>query len=338
MRAIFCQSCMKDREMRIESRRECLSVRGSDVEVDSRVAVCLTCGEDVWDDQLADETLSLAFDGYRRTHHLLSPSDMVRIRNQWGLGQRAFSLLLGWGEITLHRYESGSLQDAAHDAQMRMAENPDNIRILLEANGDRLTPKQLATLNHRLDEALVQEASMECGDQALEHLLAREAVGPYGGDTALSLAKVREAVIYFCQVPDMWVTKLAKLMFYSDFLHYKLHTTSITGLAYAHLPRGPVPEHYERIRADLLDNEAVVIEERCGTDWSGEVLVAQREPKLSFFTKDEIRVMESVRAQLASLTSVAVSEMSHREAAYRATSMGERIPYGTAAELTLGLD
>jgi len=329
---------MADREVRVESRRETLSVRGTEIEIDSRVAVCMKCGEDVWDDQFADETLAAAFAEYRRQHHLLSPEEMARVRAQWGLGQRAFSLLLGWGEITLHRYEAGSLQDAAHDAQMKMAASPENVRIFLAANGDRLTPRQRAALEKRLDEALALEADDECGDEALERLLAREAAGQYGGDCPLSMAKVREAIVYFCQVPDMYVTKLAKLLFYADFLHHKENTTSITGLAYAHLPHGPVPEHYELIRADLLDNAAVRTEERCGADWSGEVLVAEREPDLAVFAPDEIRVLESVRSRLASLTSLAVRDMSHAETAYESTSMGQRIPYTSAAGLTLSLD
>jgi len=329
---------MADREVTIESRQERLAVRDTDVEIRSRVAVCTACGEDVWDDELADETLSRAFDEYRHIHGLLSPDEMARIRSQWGLGQRAFSLLLGWGEISLHRYESGSIQDSAHDAQMRMAESPENIRILLEANGHRLTPRQYATVLRRLEDALEQEGAADCGDQVLEQLLAREAAGQYGGDTLLSMAKVREAIVYFCSAPDMWVTKLAKMLFYSDFLHYKLNTTSITGLAYAHLPRGPVPEHYELIRADLLDSSAVSIEERNGANWSGEVIVAEREPDLSVFDPSELQVLEAVRVKLEGLTSKAISEMSHAETAYAATTMGERIPYGTAADLSLGIE
>ena len=73
----------------------------------------------------------------------------------------------------------------------------------------------------------------------------------------------------------MFVTKLAKLMFYADFLHYREHTTSITGLAYAHAPQGPIPDRYERIRDDVIENAVVEIRERCGDSWAGEVLVGQ---------------------------------------------------------------
>jgi putative zinc finger/helix-turn-helix YgiT family protein len=337
MSMTFCPMCMKDVEVRVEERREVLPVRGEEIEVLARVAVCQTCNEDVWSNELDDETLAQAFAEYRRRHRLLHPGEMTRIRKEWGVGQRAFSLLLGWGEITLHRYESGSLQDAAHDAQLRMAEQADNVRILLDANGDRLTRRQREAIERRLREAEDRETDVACEDEDLERLLAREAVGAFGGDAPLSLTKIREMIVFFSETPNMFVTKLAKLMFYTDFLHYKEYTTSITGLAYAHLPRGPVPERYERLRDDVVENGLVRIEDRLGKTWAGEVLVAERAPRLDVFSADELQVLECVRAQLGALSSKAVSDLSHSETAYTSTAMGDHISYRAARELSLAV-
>jgi len=337
MSTTFCPTCMKDTDVHIEDRRETLPVRGEDIEVEARVAVCSTCGEDVWLDELDDETLALAFAEYRSRHHLLHPEEMQRIRRLWGLGQRAFAQLLGWGEITLHRYENGSLQDAAHDAQLRMAERPENVRTLLESNGNRLTPRQREAVERRLEEAEALAAECECGDEDFERLLTRRAEGSHGGNAPLSLVKVRETIACFAELPDMFVTKLAKLMFYADFLHYREHTTSITGLAYAHAPQGPIPDRYERIRDDVIENTVVEIEERFGDNWSGEVLVAQRSADLSVFSESELAVLRAVRERLGARTSKRLSEMSRAETAWMATAMGDRIPYETARLLALTL-
>ena len=40
-------------------------------------------------------------------------------------------------------------------------------------------------------------------------------------------------------------TKLLKELFYIDFLYYKKSCISITGLEYAKLPYGPVPEDFD---------------------------------------------------------------------------------------------
>ena len=337
MSTTFCPTCMKEIDVRIEDRRETLPVRGEDIEVEARVAVCSTCREDVWLDELEDETLALAFAEYRRRHHLLQPEEMERIRRLWGLGQRAFAQLLGWGEITLHRYENGSLQDGAHDAQLRMAERPENVRTLLESNGGRLTPRQRDAVVRHLEEAEALAAECECGDEDFERLLARRTKGGYGGNAPLSLTKVRETIAYFAEMPDMFVTKLAKLMFYADFLHYREHTTSITGLAYAHAPQGPIPDRYERIRDDVIENAVVEIQERFGDSWAGEVLVAQRPADLGAFSESELAVLRAVKKQLGAKTSKRLSELSHAETAWITTEMGERIPYETATGLSIPL-
>jgi putative zinc finger/helix-turn-helix YgiT family protein len=331
---VFCSACTKDVEVRIEERQEVLPVRGEDVEVDASVAVCTECGEDVWVDELEDATLARAFDAYRARHHLLLPTEMRRIRQQWGLGQRAFSQLLGWGEISLHRYEKGSLQDSAHDAQLRMAEHPENVRILLESNGDRLTPKQRQVVESRLRE-MEDAHEHEAGcDEDFERLLADTAKESCP-NVPLSLTKVREVVAFFAELPDMYVSKLAKLMFYADFLHYCRFTTSITGLAYAHAPNGPIPHRYERIRDDLIENGLVNVEERCGATWSGEILVSQRPPDCSVFAQSELQVLQTVLLSLSKLSSKRLSEMSHAETAWLRTGMGQLIPYETAGDLSI---
>ena len=42
-------------------------------------------------------------------------------------------------------------------------------------------------------------------------------------------------------------TKLNKEMFYADFLHYRRHGRSISGLQYKAIQLGPVPVHYDKI-------------------------------------------------------------------------------------------
>ncbi len=170
-----CFECEQLVEPRIEERKETLPVRGEPVEVLARVGVCPECGADMSVPELDEATLVAAFNQYRSRHGLMTPEEMRRLRERYGLGQRAFALLLGWGEITLHRYESGSLQDDAHNAQLKMAEDPANIRILLETNGHKLTARQRARLETRLREVE--------GDSAVERtnpFVAREDRGIYG--------------------------------------------------------------------------------------------------------------------------------------------------------------
>ena len=168
MSTTFCPACMKDTDVHIEDRRETLPVRGEDIEVDARVAVCSVCGDDVWLDE-------------SRTRRLpsRSPSTAAGIiccsRKRWSASAgsggsasgRSHSSSAGANKSTLHRYENGSLQDGAHDAQLRMAERPENVRTLLESNGDRLTLRQRDAVTRRLEQAEAIAAECECRRRGL---------------------------------------------------------------------------------------------------------------------------------------------------------------------------
>ena len=47
------------------------------------------------------------------------------------------------------------------------------------------------------------------------------------------------------------VTKMNKLLFYADFIHYKNHGYGINSITYKALPFGPVPEHWGTLYSSL---------------------------------------------------------------------------------------
>jgi putative zinc finger/helix-turn-helix YgiT family protein len=322
----------------IEERIEVLPVRGEDVEVCARVGVCPHCGVDMSVTELDEATLITAFNTYRQRHGLLAPEEMVRLRERYGLGQRAFSLLLGWGEITLHRYESGSLQDAAHNAQLRMAADPANVRILLEANGHRLTVRQRAKLEVALG-ALEAGGTASDACSCEDRFVVREEQDAYGGWRKLEVSKLREMMIFFARLPEMFPTKLNKLLFYADFLHFKRHGVSISGSPYLAFPYGPVPDHYGTIRADLCESGALATREVYGPDWGGEILTAERAVDKDLFTAEELETLQEVATGLAGLTASRIAELSHKEAAWSNTPHRDMISYEWAKELkAIGAD
>ena len=173
-----CFECGKLVTPRVEDRTETLSVRGEPTEVLARVAVCPGCSADMSVEELDDATLVAAFNLYRQKHGLMTPEEMKRLRERYGLGVRPFSLLLGWGEITAHRYEGGSLQDAAHEAALRLADEPANIRVFLSANGHKLTTRQRAGLEKHLQAIEVSDRGR--AKDPNDRLVARETRVAYG--------------------------------------------------------------------------------------------------------------------------------------------------------------
>jgi putative zinc finger/helix-turn-helix YgiT family protein len=330
-----CFECGQFVTPRVEERTETLPVRGEPTEVLAKVAVCPDCGCDLSVEELDNATLVAAFNSYRREHGLMTPEQMRRLRERYGLGVRPFSLLLGWGEITLHRYENGSLQDPAHEAALRLAEDPPNMRVYLRANAHKLTARQRARLEAHL-QAIEAGERAAAAPELTDRFVVREERDGYGGWAPMQLSKLREMMVFFARAPKMYETKLNKLLFYADFAHYKAHSVSISGSPYLAFQHGPVPQHYPWIEADLVDGGDISVEEVFFRDGgSGTVLESLREPDLSLFDAEELATLRRVEAELGGDTSRQLSDRSHRERAWTETPTREMIPYEMARDLSL---
>ncbi|MDP2181851.1 MAG: DUF4065 domain-containing protein [Actinomycetota bacterium] len=335
MQELECFECGRLVTPRIEERLQTLPVRDEPTEVLAKIGVCPECGADMSVEEFDNATLVAAFNSYRQKHGLMAPEEIHRLRKRYGLGVRPFSLLLGWGEITLHRYESGSLQDAAHEAGLRLAEEPANIRILLGANGHKLTARQRARLEAHL-QAIENGVRAASAPELQDRFVAREEQDAYGGWVPLRLSKLREMLLYYASMPNMYATKLNKLLFYADFAHYKRHRVSISGSPYLAFQHGPVPQHYSWIEADLVESEELGIEEVFFPSGdSGTVLRSLRKPDMSLFSAEELATLRRVADELAGLTSKALRDRSHAEKAWAKTPQRKMISYEMADELSL---
>ena len=121
-------------EADVVERKETYTVKGEPFEVLAQVAVCPQCNQDLYDDELDSQTQQSVFNQYRQKHGLLTPDEIRRIREKYKLSQKAFSQLLGFGEVTIHRYELGSIQEKTHDIIICQAEDVDYIKQRYENN------------------------------------------------------------------------------------------------------------------------------------------------------------------------------------------------------------
>ncbi|MBF4509335.1 MAG: DUF4065 domain-containing protein [Aeromicrobium sp.] len=320
---VVCPECLRATDYDVVERQETHCVRGEEIVVDAQVAVCRRCGQDIGLSELDDQTYGAAYAIYRSRHDLLQPEQIRAIRSKYGLGQKAFARLLGWGDVTLARYEGGSLQSDSHDTQLRLAENPQTVRELLTRNGARLSPDQQAVVSERL-----QELSPE-----YEALLAREDAASYSGFS--HVRKLEEMVVFFSSQPKTWRTKLNKLLFYADFLHHRRFDHSISGARYVRMQYGPVPADFYALQAHLVDSAS--IDERPSTtgECAGTIFVALRPADMAVFTETESQVLAEVAAHFRGWSAKRISEFSHEEPAWLEAENRETIPYERSRTLRL---
>lgn len=323
MEKILCSECMTLTDYDVVLRPDTFNIRGEHVTLDARIAVCKTCGEEIGIADLDDETFRAAYAVYRARHNLLQPEQIRAIRSKYGLGQKAFARLLGFGDVTLARYEGGSLQSVSQDQALRLAEDPSVVRRLLTQSGSRLSPAQLETLEARLDQLSVGH----------ENVLAREEAAQYGA--GLSVRKLREMAVYFAEQHETWRTKLNKLLFYADFLHFKRYGVAISCARYARMQYGPVPADFYALQATLVDDTSLDERLSAAGDCAGTIFVASRPADRSIFSDEELLTLDFVARKFDGWSATQMSEFSHQEPAWVETRDRDTIDYEFAKRLQL---
>lgn len=339
MKGAFCPNCEEYTKATSRIEKEVYNVRGEPIEIEAEVATCQKCGEKIFDEERDSRNLEKAYSLYRKEHNLLTPDEIRKMREKYGLSQRALARLLGWGEITIHRYENGAIQDNAHDNLLRLIEDPQNMRKFFDANRDKL-PSYLALRLEKRIASFMQEDKEQAFQVSFERLVSHNHVDLTSGFKEYDLEKFKNMILYLVKrLGGVLKTKLNKLLWYCDFLLFKETSVSITGSQYIRLPYGQVPDNYERIigtmQPELLDKNEIEFDTEKGI--VGEQFTALIEPDESIFSEKEIQVMDFVADTFRNDTSTSIMEKSHREAAYKKCKDGDIISYEYAKELSLSL-
>lgn len=144
---MICSNCYNGENFEIRNEKEVICVRGEDIEITSKITYCKDCGAKVWNPVEDDNNLKLAYSIYRKKHNLLSPKEIIAIRERYGISQTTFAKVLGLGEKTIARYENGSIQDLAQNNLILLAQNIDNFKTLFEHQIDRLDDGEIQKIN-----------------------------------------------------------------------------------------------------------------------------------------------------------------------------------------------
>ena len=145
--------------------------------------------------------------------------------------------------------------------------------------------------------------------------------------------KLGELILYIsrkCEEDNRYgATKLNKILFYSDFIHYGKTGKSITGAGYQRLRWGPAPRRLVPVREELLKSGALVVQEKEYLGRPQQRPLALRDADLSEFTGAEIAVVDETIEALWNANANDVSDFSHRFPGWKIAEKGEEIPYET---------
>jgi hypothetical protein len=152
--------------------------------------------------------------------------------------------------------------------------------------------------------------------------------------TRFNRDKFKELVLYVsgkCESdPSFGATKLAKILYYCDFIAYVELGKPITGAKYQRLAHGPVPNSLLPVRKEMEEEKELFLRETSRYGYRQVRPIALRRADLKEFTGEEIALVDAVIDALWELDAREVSELSHKDLGWQLAKEGEHIPYETA--------
>ncbi|AWJ82688.1 hypothetical protein TSH58p_03630 [Azospirillum sp. TSH58] len=324
-----CPSCGKAGFVSRVSRPETVSIRDLDMNVYRTFRVCANCHAEFENSNDEDWKLD-AYAAYREIKGMVTPNAIRDWRKEYDLTQPEVSRLLGWGEATLGRYENGALQSDAHNKALARLMEVDGLAQALEANPGAISDAKKAFILDKLSVPL----TIQRARQMLMTVASSPRPSALNGCRLFSVEKTAGLVSFIADAGE-FKTKLNKLMFYTDFLSFFKHGRSITGLRYARIPYGPVPDKYGTIFSSLAEMGVLIIEPWEAGECSGEIVRSSRVAGLSILSEEERQVATLVRDYFSGWTSTKIKDFSHKEKAWIEVPTGSPISYDYAAHLQI---
>ena len=148
--------------------------------------------------------------------------------------------------------------------------------------------------------------------------------------------KLAGMMIFFAARRQISKIALMKLLWYADFMHFKKHSVSISGARYASLPYGPALDDWPLCLQAATDAGAVTIETLILSNGNeADLICAETELDDHLFAEEEFATLQEVAKQFGKLTAKKLTDLSHKEDAWKLTPRGHIISYEHALSLTI---
>lgn len=331
-----CPLCDKTHEVEERKRIATIILKGEEVTYEESFYLCANADVDENEFETGSMTnanLLNARNAYRVKHGLLTSDEIVSIRDNYGLSQVDLARLLGWGEATISRYESKSIQDEAYDTMLRLIkDNPLIALEFLKKNAAKFSVQKRTEIRAKIIEKLDSYGKEYLTRQAFEGEYADfEEPSDANGFTMLNIDKT-EAVISFIaeNVSNLFKVKLMKMLWYVDAFSYKFNGCAITGMVYRHNTMGALPVgHYSLMNLEKLN----VHEEESYNYESMLHVYPTKGMDYSILSADEKKIIDKVIKKFKDYKAKDIIEYMHEEKAYIETKPGDIIPFSLAKEI-----
>ena len=334
---VYCPYCKKEVEYKIE-KRDLKEFRGIEINTFENVAICNECNQDLYVNEIENENNERIYQIYREKANIINAEDIIKLREKYDISQRELTSILGFGKMTINRYERGGLPTKSQS---------DYIKLLIE-NDDKFIEKvkeayEKNNINEKTYNKIISEevekdiSKKEVQDNIRRYLKSVLNRKPdiYNGYKSLDLEKVENIISYIAsKVKNLTITSLNKYLWYIDMLSFNERTVAITGLTYQNQRFGPTIVYKKYDELSLLDDKYTRedIETENGNTTK---IVSNNNFNFDKITSSEKEIIDTIIRLLKNKNVTDISEMSHREDGWKKTKRFEQISFEYAMNLKL---
>lgn len=334
---VYCPYCKKEVEYKVE-KRDLKEFKGIEINTYENVAVCKECHQDLYVNEIEEKNNERIYELYREKANIIKPQDIIDLREKYDISQRELTAILGFGKMTINRYERGGVPTKSQSDYIKLLIDNDDkfIEKVKEAykNGNINDKTYEKIVSGELNTSISKEEVQDNIRRYLKFVLNRKP-DIYNGYKSLELEKVENIISYIAsKVKNLTITSLNKYLWYIDMLSFNQRAVAITGLTYQNQKFGPtiIDKKYDEL--SLLDDKykREDIETENGNTTK---IISNDNFNLDKISNSEKEIIDMIIKSLKNKKVTDISEMSHREDGWKKTKRFEQISFEYAMNLNI---
>jgi putative zinc finger/helix-turn-helix YgiT family protein len=118
----YCDVCGKIVSYEVKEEKVVENIDGEEISYIGKYDICNNCGNKFYSEDTYNYNVISSSNEIRKKNGLITTVQIEEILNKYNIGKKPLSLVLGWGEITITRYETKQIQDSTYDMILRMVQ------------------------------------------------------------------------------------------------------------------------------------------------------------------------------------------------------------------------
>ncbi len=334
---IYCPYCRKDVEYVVE-KRDVKEFRKIQINSYENIAICKECNNDLYVNEIEEKNNERLYKIYIKKTNIIKPEDIIEFRKKYNISQRELTSILGFGKMTINRYERGLIPTKSQSDYIKLLINNETefYNKVKEAydkgNITKKTFEKIMLLDEEHNVLIID--IQDIFRKHIKSVLVREP-NIYNGYKILDLEKIENIISYIAsKVKNLTITSLNKYLWFIDMISFNEKSVSITGLTYERQKFGPtiIEKKYNEIS---FLNEKYIREDFENENGTITKIISNKNYDLDKLTTNEIEIVNKVIRLLKDKKVTEISELSHKEDGWKKTKEHEKISFEYAINLNI---